>query len=292
MFTNRLRGARLPLKVTSFLGVAVAALVLASSASAVNVAPNPGFETDCAGVPCGWTGNSGQATRDTTQKHNGVASLKLATPALPSPSPAQANAQTACINTSFPAGALPLGYWYRANAGVSGLAMIVNAYTAAGCGTGGLGQLQLQPGSVDTSGVWRRVEGSVTLTSPAASVKITLSIGCTTGCTTSKTANFDDVAVGQAPPTAVTLVSFRGTRTARGVRLAWKTAAASHVVGFNVYRGQTRVNRTLIASTRGLTGSYVWLDRTAARTTRSITYRLQAVGLDGTRTWLGSARVS
>jgi hypothetical protein len=228
-------------------------------------------------------------TRDTAQKHSGAASLKLTTNT--SANPVQATMQSTCVNASFAAGLVPVGYWYRATAGISGVAMTVNAYANTGCGAGVV-QTSFQPGVLDTTGTWQRVSANLNLPSAAQSFKITLANGCNAGCNTARTSNFDDIAVGEAPPTAVTLVSFRGTRTTQGVRLVWKTAAASHLAGFNVYRGQTKVNRTLIASTRGVAGAYAWVDRTIGRSAHGITYRLQAVSLDGTRTWLGSARVS
>ena len=58
--------------------VAVVSVVLcaASPASGANVVPNPGFETDCGGIPCNWTGPASvTATRDTSAAHSGAASL-------------------------------------------------------------------------------------------------------------------------------------------------------------------------------------------------------------------------
>lgn len=271
-------------KLTLLVAVAVTALVAATSASAEIVVPNPGFESDCGGVPCSWTPIAGTGTRDTVNPRSGSASFKLA---MPSTSPNQATAQTACFNASVAAGSVPVSYWYRATAGISGVAMTVGAYAGAGCSSL-IVQSSIQPATLDTTNTWKLVSSSMTLGSAAQSFKITLAGGCTSGCSSSKTVNFDDLSVGQAP-TAVTLVSFRGTRTAHGVRLAWKTAAASQVAGFNVYRGHTKLNRTLIANSRGLSGAYAWVDRAIGRNARPSTYRLQAVKLDGTRAWLGTA---
>lgn len=104
---------------------------------------------------------------------------------------------------------------------------------------------------------------------------------------------------GQLPgtPTAVRLSSASARRTAAGVVLVlWRTATETNALGFNVYRqgpaGLVRLNRTLIrsAAAGGLAGQgYFWLDRTAPKS--SARYRLQSVGLDGSRQWVASARV-
>jgi hypothetical protein len=81
-------------------------------------------------------------------------------------------------------------------------------------------------------------------------------------------------------------------RQRAGITLRWRTRSESGLVGFNLYRSDVgKVNRTLIPSvfggtTRGHT--YSFLDRKARRGL-TYTYRLQAVGRDGSRTWLGTA---
>ena len=103
---------------------------------------------------------------------------------------------------------------------------------------------------------------------------------------------------GQLPgtPTAVRLSSASARRTAQGVLVLWRTATETNALGFNVYRqgpaGLVRLNRTLIrsAAAGGLAGhGYFWLDRSAPKS--SVRYRLQSVGLDGSRQWVASARV-
>jgi len=95
-------------------------------------------------------------------------------------------------------------------------------------------------------------------------------------------------------PTAVQLRSFTATRAARGIRLRWRTATESGLLGFNVYRGsaQSRVklNQSLIRSRGGVSGaSYSWLHRGSKTATR---YWLQAVDADGSRAWYGGTRTT
>ena len=101
-----------------------------------------------------------------------------------------------------------------------------------------------------------------------------------------------DIAI--SPPTAVTLRSADPVRTPRGVLVRWRTASESDTLGFNVYRQRkgdwVRLNHGLIAAAFGGTPRgcrYSWLDRRAP--SGRVKYRLQAVGLDGTRSWIGSA---
>jgi hypothetical protein len=100
------------------------------------------------------------------------------------------------------------------------------------------------------------------------------------------------VTVLPATPTAVTLRSLRVVPTRGGALVRWRTAQESSLLGFNVYRRThrtfVRVNQSLIPSAFGDTTRgrrYAWLDRKARV---GGVYRLQAVQLDGTRTWLGS----
>jgi hypothetical protein len=99
-------------------------------------------------------------------------------------------------------------------------------------------------------------------------------------------------------PTAVTLHSFSAARTgARSVSLRWSTASETGVLGFSVWRfghgKAVKVNRTPIAAlgageTRG--ASYRLLDRHAGPWPAR--YRLQALRVDGSRVWVGSASVA
>jgi hypothetical protein len=72
--------------------------------------------------------------------------------------------------------------------------------------------------------------------------------------------------------------------------LRWRTGAETQLLGFNVYRGATKPNRSLVAARGSAAGSaYRFVDR-AVRSGTAYGYRLQAVGRDGTRTWVARAR--
>ena len=89
---------------------------------------------------------------------------------------------------------------------------------------------------------------------------------------------------------AVTVSSFSAHRAARGVLVRWRTASEFNLLGFNVYGTvngkRVRVNQRLIR-THGR-GAYSFLDRKPAKAAR---YWIQAVNLDGSRSWHGPARV-
>ena len=96
------------------------------------------------------------------------------------------------------------------------------------------------------------------------------------------------------PPTAARIAGLTAGPGRGGEFVSWRTASETDVLGFNLYRERggrvVKVNRRLIASVFGgtVTGhSYSWLDRTAPA--GRLVYRLQAVSLDGSRAWLGTA---
>ena len=78
------------------------------------------------------------------------------------------------------------------------------------------------------------------------------------------------------------------------VRLRWRTGQETSLLGFYLYRGQTKISRQLVvARSRGGTkgGSYSFTDKTAKKGT-SYTYRLQTVGMDGKKTFARTARLA
>ena len=99
--------------------------------------------------------------------------------------------------------------------------------------------------------------------------------------------------LGLAPPTAVRISSATAVRTRHGVVVRWRTAQETKLLGFNVVREQKgkllTLNRTLLRSVGGTARghAYSWLDRRAPSGRAS--YRLQAVALNGTRSWVASA---
>ena len=95
-------------------------------------------------------------------------------------------------------------------------------------------------------------------------------------------------------PTAVTLRSVTARRSARGVLLRWQTGSELDLLGFNVYRLQrgklVKVNRTLVARIfSGTTGGHGYSFRDRHNPIAAVKYRLQAVKVDGSRSWLGPA---
>jgi serine protease AprX len=97
-------------------------------------------------------------------------------------------------------------------------------------------------------------------------------------------------------PTAVRLVSFRASKSARGVRVTWRTGSYIGAIGFNVWRSTkangryTKLNRTLLESkTRSAPASYSYLDRSARRG-KEYFYKLQLVAAAGPAVWAGPAR--
>jgi hypothetical protein len=108
-------------------------------------------------------------------------------------------------------------------------------------------------------------------------------------------AQFSDWAVSTGAPTAVRLLRLSASARPAGVLVRWRTRSERGIVGFNLYRShggnRARLNRAPIPSVFGGTArghAYSFLDRSARRGVR-YAYRLQAVGVDGTRTWLGTA---
>lgn len=96
--------------------------------------------------------------------------------------------------------------------------------------------------------------------------------------------------------TAVTLRSFVAVAHPNSVDLRWHTASEAGVLGFNVYRTSgkqgARINKALIRAKAGpiVDAPYRLVDR-SVRPGSAYTYRLQAVKIDGTRAWLGTAGV-
>jgi hypothetical protein len=105
-------------------------------------------------------------------------------------------------------------------------------------------------------------------------------------CGTINAVGAGGLVVDTCTPTAVMLASFRALRQAKGVQLRWRTATEVGLLGFNVYRGTVKLNRALIhAKARAGGAAYGF----AVRPGRAGAYRLQAVGIDGSKRWVGTA---
>ncbi|MFN2467533.1 MAG: hypothetical protein ABR521_05300 [Gaiellaceae bacterium] len=97
--------------------------------------------------------------------------------------------------------------------------------------------------------------------------------------------------VGNCGPTAVELTSFRARSEQGRVAVTWRTASQAGVLGFNLWRSGTKVNRALVPARGGLSGaSYRFVDR-RVQPGKAYTYRLQLVHRDGARSWHGAATV-
>lgn len=95
----------------------------------------------------------------------------------------------------------------------------------------------------------------------------------------------------QQVPTAVQLLSLSTRREEAGVLVRWRTASEVKTLGFDVYRSGLKLNRALIPAGATTVGhAYSFLDRHAPRGGR-LRYRIKAVGLDGSWSWVGSAQV-
>jgi len=99
------------------------------------------------------------------------------------------------------------------------------------------------------------------------------------------------------PPTAVALRSFVGYAHPHSVDLRWHTASEPGLLGFNVVRfagnRTVQVNRALIrAKAAGsiADAAYRFVDRSVSPGNQYL-YRLQAVRVDGSKSWLGTAGV-
>jgi len=151
-----------------------------------------------------------------------------------------------------------------------------------------------QVGSSATLGTGTSFAGNI-----LASASITLNTGASlSGRALAQsgavTLDSNSVSVCSQPPAAATLLSFTATPSAGSVLLKWRTASEVEILGYNVH-GQVRgkrvkLNRTLIAAKRSMTGASYALRYRAPRGQKAPTrFWLQTVNLDGSRTWSGVA---
>jgi hypothetical protein len=90
------------------------------------------------------------------------------------------------------------------------------------------------------------------------------------------------VAYFRRAPTVVALESFRARRVRAGVSLSWRTGSDAQTLGYEIDR---RVGARWLRLNARLVRAHVWLDRHAPR--GRVTYRLSAIGLDGSAAPLG-----
>jgi hypothetical protein len=98
--------------------------------------------------------------------------------------------------------------------------------------------------------------------------------------------------------TAVRVSSFKARRLGAAVRVSWQATVGLESLGFHLFRERQgkllKLNHALIPSVFGGAAAghaYSWLDRSAPRASGKVSYRLQAVHLDGTRSWVGATAV-
>lgn len=98
-------------------------------------------------------------------------------------------------------------------------------------------------------------------------------------------------------PTGIVASAFSAGWSDRAVLLRWRSDGVA-VLGFNLYRERrgklVKLNRVVIplASAASRPGpAYTWRDRTAPAQKRLV-YRLQALAIDGSRSWVGAATSS
>jgi len=263
---------------------------LAQIARAANLVLNPGFESQCGILvphPCNWVPDQGTATIDlvTAPKRSGSSSLRV----IPS-GPGFGGAVSDCISAT--PGAYSMSYYSTfADSRIGAIWGGVAFYSDASCTTLVTGQgVQEWPNftrDASAGAQWHQAGGTATAPGGTQFAIVYLEPSCATAqCDGASAAYFDDVDLEQLTSTAVRLRSF----TARGALLRWRTASELDTLGFNIYRGGTKLNRRLIAAKgRGGAGAgYRFLDRTAQPGAHH-RYRLQTVDLDGSRRWVGWA---
>ena len=94
----------------------------------------------------------------------------------------------------------------------------------------------------------------------------------------------NDVVLTAASPTAVSVPGFNARRSFSGVVLTWRTGSVGALLGFNVWCGTRKLNGALISG-RAAAGDaeHRFVDRRPPA--RRAVYRLEIVGLDGSRTF-------
>ncbi|MFN2468821.1 MAG: hypothetical protein ABR521_11905 [Gaiellaceae bacterium] len=103
----------------------------------------------------------------------------------------------------------------------------------------------------------------------------------------------DVTLVANGSPTAVRVLGFSAAPARAVIVVRWRTGSERGVLGFNLYRVRAgklvRLNRSLVRAVGGARGAaYVRRDPAGRPGSR---YRLQAVALDGSRSWLAATAV-
>jgi hypothetical protein len=235
--------------------------------------PNADFELPCPGATCGWFAEANSTlASDGSKNHTpgGATSLRMT---LVASSAIQGGCFTLSPSTLYNESV------FYATLGPPTFSLVFfhpSFYATADC-NGFISSPLLSTSSPTADGSFHELAGTVTSPASAHSAHLELGANCS-GCST---------------PTSAVLRSLEARTSGGGVLVRWRTATEMGTLGFNVYRGDVRLNHALIPSVFGGTArghGYSWLDRTAGGV--AARYRLQAVGIDGSRSWLGSARAA
>lgn len=268
-----------------------------ASAKAANLVVNPGFETNCAGVPCNWTAaGTDTLTRDTSIFLSGAASLRVHT---------TTNLNGGAVNLAcivVAAGVYDASFWYRTTTSlVNNASFNMRYFSNSTCDFA----FFVNGPSISTvptpDSQWHQVAGTFTIPQ-AGSVLISLFTYCfqsfpDTGCPAAGAdINFDDVFFGPQVAMAVSFASLSAEPAKAGVRVRWRTAAETSTLGYNVYREvngkRVKANRFMITAHNQVGGrTYSFVDRMAPRG-KLLRYWIQIVNVDGSRRWYGPTRVS
>lgn len=256
------------------------------------VAPNPTFQDDCAGSPCGWAGNSNATiTRDATVYHdNGVSAASLRMTTI---NPLVGSEAIGCATGVSP-GSYLASSWYRTTA-IAGVQLLNYFYPTGDCSGSPLANFFASETTAGDS-AWHRLEAAGVAPPGTQSASIRLGSSCgLTHCPAGTVVNYEDVAFrGGQPgvPTAARLLSFRARRAGRPVVLSWRTASEVGVLGYELLRNGKLVNAHPIPAHGHAGGAtYRFVDR-ATRPGQAYVYRIETIDLGGARHFLGTARVS
>jgi hypothetical protein len=265
-----------------------AGMVVGVAGATTNVVPNWNFEeplsATCSVLPCRWHASSGATiASDTSTFHSASASLRV-----DAPQNDTASASSTCAGLT--AGKHEVSYWYNnsgSNINASATRLEVLFFSGANC-TGFISALELF--GTGTGG-WLQAVGTMDAPPGTTSTFFTVYASCTVGGACS--GRYDDIDF-EAEVLAVRMSSFTASRSTKGVSVRWRTHTEIDTLGFHVFRSRgakwTRVDRQLIPAHGSVSGArYSFLDRRAPR--GRLSYRLQAVGTDGSRTWYGRATV-
>jgi hypothetical protein len=260
---------------------------LASSGASIEPVPDPNFEANCANVPCDWGGISATLSRDTSLAVSGSASVRVTASGVGGPAQALSDCFTGIVGGSS---YTLSGFYALTDASISSVELRVSWRFDCGSSNPQASAVSVVP---TRDGAFHSFSGSVTAPAGAYAALINAEYFCSGAmCASGVFARFDDVSLGAASPTAAALISFAARRSPVGVSLSWRTGTESGLVAFRLFRNGIRLNVAPIQASGGAPGGrYGFVDRSALAR-RTHVYRLEAVGLDGSRRVLGTVRVA